>query len=82
MALWPTTLLPNSKLNSGAGETPVAFKMLLASTKSLSVSLPGESFSLPINSNYGRKATPERRRATSVRGKIDGVGGDQLEDSK
>lgn len=58
------------------------------------MSFQGESFSLPIskvkaapptphpNSNNGRKPTPERRRASPVRGKIDDVGGDQLENSK
>ncbi|XXG80867.1 hypothetical protein AAC387_Pa09g1638 [Persea americana] len=68
--------------------------MLSTSARSLSVSFSGESFSLPIskvkaapprphpNSNYERKPTLERRGATSVRGKIDGAGGDQLENSK
>ncbi|RWR72801.1 QWRF motif-containing protein 2-like protein [Cinnamomum micranthum f. kanehirae] len=90
----PTTPLPDSKLSNGAGETPVAAKMLWTSTRRLSVSFQGESFSLPIskvkaappiphpNSNNGRKPTPERRRASPVRGKIDDVGGDQLENSK
>ncbi|XXG79514.1 hypothetical protein AAC387_Pa09g0564 [Persea americana] len=90
----PTTPLPDLKLSNGARETLLAAKMLWTSTRSLLVSFQGESFSLPIsnvkatppkphpNSNYGRKPTPERRRATPVRGKIDDAGGDQLENSK
>lgn len=91
----PIRPLPESKLGNGTGETPVvAAKMLWTSTRSLSVSFQGESFSLPIskvkaapqpvshpNSNNARKATPEQRRATPVRGKVGG-GGDQLENSK
>ncbi|WCJ17934.1 hypothetical protein M5689_000318 [Euphorbia peplus] len=55
-------------------EMSAATKMLITSTRSLSVSFQGEAFSLPISKaksvsspNAGRKATPERRRATPVR---------------
>ncbi|KAF2320932.1 hypothetical protein GH714_032016 [Hevea brasiliensis] len=51
-----------------------ATRMLITSTRSLSVSFQGEAFSLPISKakavsspNVGRKATPERRKATPVR---------------
>ncbi|XWS62991.1 hypothetical protein CRYUN_Cryun06bG0058300 [Craigia yunnanensis] len=60
--------------NVNATELSVATKMLMTSTRSLSVSFQGEAFSLPISktkaqvgSTLTRKATPERRRATSVR---------------
>ncbi|XP_010687496.1 QWRF motif-containing protein 2 [Beta vulgaris subsp. vulgaris] len=85
-----------------AGEISAATKLLVTSSRSLSVSFQGESFSLPIsktkavnqassnssnssnnnnntNSN-ARKGTPERRRGTPVRGKVDG-GGDQVDNS-
>ena len=53
------------------------------------MSFQGEAFSLPISKtkaatptpSNARKATPERRRATPVRGKGDG-GGEQMENSK
>jgi hypothetical protein len=60
-----------------------ATKMLITSTRSLSVSFQGEAFSLPISkaksvtppqNNVARKATPEKRRATPV--------GDQGENSR
>ncbi|KAE8687690.1 ATP-dependent Clp protease proteolytic subunit-related protein 1 [Hibiscus syriacus] len=51
-----------------------ANKLLITSTKSLSVSFQGEAYSLPISktkaqvgSTLIRKATPDRRRATPVR---------------
>lgn len=73
-----------------AGEVSAATKLLVTSTRSLSVSFQGESFSLPISktkaatptsSNARKAATPERRRSTPVRGKVDG-GGDQVENSR
>lgn len=63
---------------------------MVTSTRSLSVSFQGEAFSLPISKTKAattpslsgaRKATPERRRSTPVRGKP-GDGGDQVENSK
>ncbi|KAL8119807.1 hypothetical protein AgCh_017066 [Apium graveolens] len=70
-------------------EVSAATKMLVTSTRSLSVSFQGEAFSLPISktkvapaSPNVRKGTPERRRSnTPVRGKLDG-GGDQVENSR
>ncbi|KAF9675814.1 hypothetical protein SADUNF_Sadunf09G0072400 [Salix dunnii] len=68
----PTT--PNPQRTST--EISAATKMLITSTRSLSVSFQGEAFSLPISkaksvtppqNNVARKATPERRRATPVR---------------
>ncbi|XVE66727.1 hypothetical protein DITRI_Ditri08aG0102900 [Diplodiscus trichospermus] len=60
--------------NVNASEMSAATKMLITSTRSLSVSFQGEAFSLPISktkaqvgSTLTRKATPERRRATPVR---------------
>ncbi|XP_021892352.1 QWRF motif-containing protein 2 [Carica papaya] len=57
-----------------AGELSAASKMLITSTRSLSVSFQGEAFSLPISKKkeastptLHRKSTPERRRATPVR---------------
>ncbi|KAL4581126.1 hypothetical protein LXL04_017335 [Taraxacum kok-saghyz] len=64
----------NLKSNNvgGAGEVSAATKLLVTSTRSLSVSFQGESFSLPIsktkatptspNSTTFRKGTPERKR--------------------
>ncbi|KAL2930044.1 QWRF motif-containing protein 2 [Bienertia sinuspersici] len=86
---------------ANAGEISAATKLLVTSTRSLSVSFQGESFSLPIsktksvnsgsNSNNStntntngntnaRKATPEKRRSTPLRGKVDGSG-DQVDNS-
>ncbi|XVE93491.1 hypothetical protein REPUB_Repub01dG0197200 [Reevesia pubescens] len=60
--------------NVNATELSAATKMLMTSTRSLSVSFQGEAFSLPISktksqvgSTLTRKETPERRRATPVR---------------
>ncbi|KAL8116297.1 QWRF motif-containing protein 2-like [Apium graveolens] len=74
------------------GEVSAATKLLVTSTRSLSVSFQGEAFSLPIsktkvapaspNLSSVRKGTPERRRtSTPTKGKVDG-GGDQVENSK
>ncbi|KAK9705341.1 hypothetical protein RND81_07G049500 [Saponaria officinalis] len=66
------------------GEMSAATRMLVTSTRSLSVSFQGETFSLPVSKtkavNQGggggaRKATPERRRSSPQRGKVDGGGG-------
>eukprot|EP00268_Persea_americana_P026622 TRINITY_DN2607_c0_g2_i1.p1 TRINITY_DN2607_c0_g2~~TRINITY_DN2607_c0_g2_i1.p1 ORF type:complete len:651 (+),score=128.46 TRINITY_DN2607_c0_g2_i1:309-2261(+) len=91
----PTTPLPDSKPANAAAAMPTASKVLWTSSRSLSVSFQGESFSLPfskikappspapVNSSNARRVTPERRRpGTPVRGKVDGGGGDQLENSK
>ncbi|KAE8668133.1 QWRF motif-containing protein 2 [Hibiscus syriacus] len=60
--------------NVDSAELSAATKMLITSTRSLSVSFQGEAFSLPISktkfqggSTLSKKASPERRRATSVR---------------
>ncbi|GLU09061.1 hypothetical protein SLE2022_259390 [Rubroshorea leprosula] len=60
--------------NGNASELSAATKMLITSTRSLSVSFQGEAFSLPISKTkaqtapaLSRKSTPERRRATPVR---------------
>ena len=69
---------PGGKVSQGnnvnATELSAATKMLITSTRSLSVSFQGETFSLPISktkaqvgSTLTRKVTPERRRATPVR---------------
>ncbi|KAL1557907.1 QWRF motif-containing protein 2-like [Salvia divinorum] len=71
--------------NGNAAEVSAAAKLLVTSTRSLSVSFQGEAFSLPINKTKApppspnvRKGTPERRRGgTPSRG-----GGDQVENSK
>lgn len=93
------TPMPDSKqLRNASIDTPVAAsKTLWTSSRRLSVSFQGESFSLPIrkvkevaasppqsqpNLVNARKATPERRSTTPLRGKIDGGGGDQLENFK
>ncbi|KAL7590934.1 QWRF motif-containing protein 2 [Lactuca sativa] len=89
------TLKPNNA-GGGAGETlSAATKLLVTSTRSLSVSFQGEAFSLPIsktkvtpqspNSNTVRKGTPERKRTptpTPMRTTVDGGGGDHLENTK
>ncbi|KAH9621936.1 hypothetical protein KSS87_011344 [Heliosperma pusillum] len=76
---------------ANAAEMSAATKLLVTSTRSLSVSFQGETFSLPVSKtravNQGggggvgsaRKATPERRRSTPLRGKVDGGGGDEVE---
>ncbi|GMH17928.1 hypothetical protein Nepgr_019769 [Nepenthes gracilis] len=76
----PATVKP-----ANPGEVSEATKLLVTSTRSLSVSFQGEVFSLPISktkpvnlNNNVRKSTPERR-VSPWRGK---VFGDQLENSK
>ncbi|KAA8545783.1 hypothetical protein F0562_020766 [Nyssa sinensis] len=75
-----------------ASEVSAATRLLVTSTRSLSVSFQGEAFSLPIsktkvappspNLSNVRKGTPERRRSrTPLRAKVDGSG-DQVENSK
>ncbi|KAG6652188.1 QWRF motif-containing protein 2-like [Carya illinoinensis] len=79
----PMTPIPDSKYGNAA-EVSAATKLLVTSTRSLSVSFQGEAFSLPISKTKAqtpslgnaRKGTPERRRGTPVRG------GDQVENSK
>uniref|UniRef100_A0A7N0TN26 QWRF motif-containing protein 2 n=1 Tax=Kalanchoe fedtschenkoi TaxID=63787 RepID=A0A7N0TN26_KALFE len=83
------TSAPDARL-SNAGEQKlggsVASRLLFTSSRSLSVSFQGEAFSLPISkakaapanvSSIVRKWTPERRRGTPVKGKSEGVTGDQ-----
>ncbi|XP_030553502.1 protein SNOWY COTYLEDON 3-like isoform X2 [Rhodamnia argentea] len=73
---------PSSPARQGnAGEVSAAAKILISSKRSLSVSFQGEAFSVPVNKAKevsARKATPERRRATSVRDSD----GDQVENSR
>ncbi|XP_047315809.1 QWRF motif-containing protein 2 [Impatiens glandulifera] len=87
----PLTPDLESKLGN-AGEVSSARRLLVTSTRSLSVSFQGESFSLPIsktkvtppspNLNSVRKCTPERRRSTTpLKGKVDGAA-DQVDNSK
>ncbi|CAI8606251.1 unnamed protein product [Vicia faba] len=75
-----------------SGETPVAQRMLLTSTRSLSVSFQGESFSFQVSkakpppaSQSVRKSTPERRKVTAntptaTRGRVNG-NSEQMENS-
>ncbi|XP_012570259.1 QWRF motif-containing protein 2 isoform X2 [Cicer arietinum] len=56
---------------------PEATKLLVTSTRSLSVSFQGEAFSLPISKSKAKAVTPERRRVTPV-----AVKGDQGENSR
>ncbi|KAL3614315.1 hypothetical protein CASFOL_042389 [Castilleja foliolosa] len=78
--------------NGNAADVSAATKLLITSTRSLSVSFQGESFSLPIsktkitpsspNSSSSRMGTPERRRnITPSRGKPEGLA-DQHENPK
>ncbi|KAM2989253.1 hypothetical protein FF2_003256 [Malus domestica] len=76
--------LPEARLSNAGSEVSAATRLLVTSTRSLSVSFQGEAFSLPISKTKAaaspsgtaaRKATPERRRSTPVRG-------DQAENSK
>ncbi|XP_051145614.1 QWRF motif-containing protein 2-like [Andrographis paniculata] len=72
--------------HGGDSEISAASKLLVTSTRRLSVSFQGEAFSLPVSKAKAapaspnlcsiRKGTPERRRsvtATPLRGKIDGA---------
>ncbi|XP_054786947.1 QWRF motif-containing protein 2 [Prosopis cineraria] len=86
----PTRPITPLLRQGNSGDVSVATKLLVTSTRSLSVSFQGEAFSLPISktkaatptsSNARKPATPERRRSPAVRGKIDG-GGDQVENSR
>ncbi|XP_009625178.1 QWRF motif-containing protein 2-like [Nicotiana tabacum] len=71
----PLTPDLDSKVSSNVGEVSAATKLLVTSTRSLSVSFQGETFSLPVsktkvappspNLSSLRKGTPERRRSTS-----------------
>ncbi|ONH91890.1 hypothetical protein PRUPE_8G142000 [Prunus persica] len=79
-----STGLPEARLSNAGAEVSAATRLLVTSTRSLSVSFQGEAFSLPISKTkaaaspsgaVARKATPERRRSTPVRG-------DQAENSK
>ncbi|XP_047966944.1 QWRF motif-containing protein 2-like [Salvia hispanica] len=71
--------------NGNAAQVSATAKLLVTSTRSLSVSFQGEAFSLPISKTKAappspnvRKGTPERRRGgTPLKG-----GGDQVENSK
>lgn len=87
----PLTADLDSKHGNGT-DVSAATKLLVTSTRSLSVSFQGEAFSLPIsktkvapsspNLSSVRKGTPERKRtSTPLRGKVDGLG-DQAEHSK
>lgn len=81
----PVTPRPNSNnpsLDLRTGEISAAQKMLFTSTRSLSVSFQGESFSLQVSKAKPapspspiitvRKGTPERRKAvTPARGTVD-----------
>ncbi|XP_057501802.1 QWRF motif-containing protein 2-like isoform X2 [Actinidia eriantha] len=55
---------------SNASEVSAAMKLLVTSTRSLSVSFQGEAFSLPISKTKAaaapRKGTPDRRRPASA----------------
>lgn len=84
--------LPDHRLSNAGGEVSNATRLLVTSTRSLSVSFQGEAFSLPISKTKAaaapsaaaaRKPTPERRRSTPVRRSGgDSGGGDQVENSK
>ncbi|KAJ0935343.1 putative QWRF family protein [Helianthus annuus] len=74
----------------GGGEVSAATKLLVTSTRSLSVSFQGEAFSLPISKSKPtpvspnvRKMTPERKRlGTPMRSKVDSSVGDHAENTK
>ncbi|CAI9765606.1 unnamed protein product [Fraxinus pennsylvanica] len=76
---------------SNCTEVSAATKLLVTSTRRLSVSFQGEAFSLPVsktkvappspNLSSVRKVTSERRSSTPSRGK-GGGGGDQVENAK
>ncbi|KAL6502469.1 hypothetical protein OROHE_024474 [Orobanche hederae] len=85
-------LMPDLNFKNGnASEFSAATKLLVTSTRRLSVSFQGEAFSLPIsktkvtpsspNLSSVRKGTPERRRSsTPLRGKVDHVENPKLFD--
>ncbi|KAF7840749.1 QWRF motif-containing protein 2 [Senna tora] len=73
------TPVPDSR-QGNAGDVSAATKLLVTSTRSLSVSFQGEAFSLPISktkaatatpSTARKAATPERRRSTPVRDQVE-----------
>lgn len=71
----PTTPSRFEPRLSNAGEVSAATKLLVTSTRSLSVSFQGEAFSLPISKTKAaptvsnvRKGTPERRSVSSSNG--------------
>ncbi|GJX29886.1 QWRF motif-containing protein 2-like protein [Tanacetum coccineum] len=80
--------------NAGAGEVSAATKLLVTSTRSLSVSFQGQAFSLPVSKtkatpqspNLGsvrKGGTPERKRlGTPTRGKVDSGVSDHVENTK
>ncbi|KAK9077216.1 hypothetical protein SSX86_005552 [Deinandra increscens subsp. villosa] len=76
--------------NAGGGEVSAATKLLVTSTRSLSVSFQGETFSLPVSKTKAtppspnlRKGTPERKRTgTPMRSKVDCGAGDHGENTK
>ncbi|KAG7011613.1 QWRF motif-containing protein 2 [Cucurbita argyrosperma subsp. argyrosperma] len=90
-SMTPRSMTPVIDSRHGnASESSAAAKLLVTSTRSLSVSFQGEAFSLPISktkatatpmSNARKGSTPERRRATPLRDKSDGSGV-QVENSK
>ncbi|XP_073287748.1 QWRF motif-containing protein 2-like [Primulina huaijiensis] len=78
--------------NDSASDVSAVTKLLVTSTRSLSVSFQGEAFSLPIsktkvtpaspNLSSVRKGTPERRRTSSPFRVKGDVGGDHAEIAK
>ncbi|KAI3675342.1 hypothetical protein L1987_84931 [Smallanthus sonchifolius] len=84
----PDLALKPNNAGGGAGELSAATKLLVTSTRSLSVSFQGEAFSLPISKtkippqspNLIRKGTPERKRTPTL--KIDGEVGFHGENTK
>lgn len=81
---WRRSTTPKPAPVANGGEISAATKLLLTSSRSLSVSFQGEAFSLPISKtkamnqggNNTQKRTPERRRSsTPLRGKVDDGGG-------
>ncbi|KAI8554607.1 hypothetical protein RHMOL_Rhmol05G0110800 [Rhododendron molle] len=76
----PTTPSRFEPRLSNAGEVSAATKLLVTSTRSLSVSFQGEAFSLPISKTKAaptvsnvRKGTPERRSVSSSNGNSNGT---------
>ncbi|KAK1431256.1 hypothetical protein QVD17_14591 [Tagetes erecta] len=84
----PDLSLKSNNVVGGGGEVSAATKLLVTSTRSLSVSFQGEAFSLPISKTKAttpnvRKGTPERKRTgTPVRSKVDTGVGDHAENTK
>ncbi|XP_041989355.1 QWRF motif-containing protein 2-like [Salvia splendens] len=67
--------------NGNAAEVSAAAKLLVTSTRSLSVSFQGEAFSLPISKTKAPPPSPNVRKGTPERRSLRG-GGDQVENSK